>query len=49
MYIFTHHVINILPVVKRDQLEGGQHWPEEIVEIGVPMVGIRAHAKAGVM
>lgn len=39
----TYHIINILPIIKRDKLEGGQHGPEEVVKVRVPMVGIRTH------
>lgn len=39
-----HHVVNVLPIVERDQLKSGQHRPRKRVEIGVTKVGIIAQA-----
>ena len=38
----TDHVVNVLPVVEGDQLEGGEHGPGERVEIGESKIGIGA-------
>lgn len=40
----THHVVDVLPVVEGNELEGGEHGPEEVVEIGVAVVRVLAHA-----
>lgn len=37
-----HHVVNVFPIVERDQLESGQHRPGERVKVGVTKVGIVA-------
>lgn len=39
----THHVVHVLPVVQRDELESRQHGPHEVIEVGVAMVRILAH------
>ena len=36
----SYHIINVLPVVERDELEGGEHGPQQVVEAGVPVVRI---------
>ena len=36
----TDHVVHVLPVVEGDELEGGEHGPEEVVEAGEPVVGV---------
>lgn len=43
----THHIIDILPVVQRDELKRRQHGPHEVVEVGVPVVGVGPDAEAG--
>ena len=44
-----HHVVDVLPVVERDQLEGGEHAPQQVVEAGEPVVGVLSNAvQAGV-
>ena len=43
-YTLSYHVVNVLPVVERDQLEGGQHRPRERVKVGVTKVGVAAQA-----
>lgn len=45
----THHIINILPVIQGDELEGGEHRPEEIVEVRVTMVGVWSNAQTCVL
>ena len=40
-----HHVVDVLPVVEGDELEGGEHRPREGVEIGEAEVGIVAQAR----
>ena len=40
MQLRTYHVVNVLPVVERDELERGEHRPRERVEVGVAKVGI---------
>lgn len=42
----TDHIINILPVVQSDELEGRQHGPHEVVEVGIPVVGVGPHTQA---
>lgn len=44
----THHIVNIFPIVQSNQLECGQHGPQEVIETGVAMVRIFADAKASV-
>ncbi len=45
----AHHVVDILPVVEGDELEGGEHGPEQVVKAGEPVVGVAAYAaQAGV-
>lgn len=44
----TYHIVHILPIIQRDELESRQHGPEEVVEVGVPVVGVGAHAQARV-
>ena len=39
---FTDHVVDILPVVEGDELEGGQHGPQQVVETREAEVGILA-------
>lgn len=40
----TDHVVDILPVVEGDELEGGQHGPQQVVETREAEVGILADA-----
>lgn len=40
--MLTYHVVNVFPVVERDELEGGEHRPRERVEVGVTKVGVVA-------
>lgn len=44
----THHVVDVLPVVERDQLERGEHGPQEVVEVGEPVVRIFTNPQAHV-
>jgi hypothetical protein len=37
---YTHHVVDVLPVVEGDELEGCEHGPEQVVEAGEPVVGV---------
>lgn len=46
--IYTYNVVDVFPVVQRNKLERSQHRPQEIVEIRVPMIGVRANTKAHV-
>ncbi len=39
----THHVVHVFPVVQGDELERGEHGPEEVVEAGVAEVGVFPH------
>ena len=36
----THHVVDVLPEVEGDELEGGEHGPQEVVEARVAKVGV---------
>ena len=36
----TDHVVDILPVVEGDELEGGQHGPQQVVKTCEPEVWI---------
>lgn len=47
--LITHHIINILPVVEGDELECSEHGPEEVVEVGVPVVRVLADPEACVV
>ena len=38
------HVVDILPVVEGDQLEGGEHGPQQVVKTREPIVGILSDA-----
>ena len=38
----TDHVVDILPVVEGDELEGGEHGPQQVVETREAEVGILA-------
>ena len=38
------HVVDILPVVEGDQLEGGEHGPQQVVKTCEPIVGILSDA-----
>ena len=40
----TDHVVDILPVVEGDELEGGEHGPQPVVETREAEVGILADA-----
>lgn len=44
----TYLVVHVLPVIEGDELEGGEHRPEKVVEVGVAVVRVRAHAQARV-
>ena len=45
----NHHVVYVLPVVKGDELKGGEHGPEQVVEAGEPVVGVTPNVtQAGV-
>ena len=37
------HVVNVFPVVERDQLERGQHGPQQVVEARIAEIGVAAH------
>ena len=48
----TNHVVDVLPKVERDELKGGEHGPEEVVEARVAKVGVvpnvgQAHVAVG--
>ena len=36
----AHHIVNVLPVVEGDQLEGCQHGPQQVVETGEAVIWI---------
>ena len=36
----AYHIVNILPVVQGDQLEGSQHGPQQVVEAGEAVIWI---------
>ena len=36
----TYHVVDVLPKVEGDELEGGEHGPQEVVEARVAKVGV---------
>ena len=36
----AHHIVNVLPVVEGDQLEGCQHGPQQVVEAGESVIWI---------
>ena len=36
----TYHVVNVLPKVEGDELEGGEHGPQEVVEARVAKVWV---------
>lgn len=38
----AHLIVDILPEVESDELEGGEHGPEEVVEAGVAIVWVAA-------
>lgn len=42
----TYDVVDVFPVVQRNQLKRSQHRPKEIVEIRVTMVGVGPDADA---
>lgn len=41
-----YHIIDVLPVIECDELESGEHRPEEIIEARVSVVRILADAEA---
>lgn len=32
----SYHVVDVLPVVESDELKGGEHTPQQVVEAGEP-------------
>ena len=42
-------VVNVLPIIQGNQLKGGEHRPQEIIEVGVTVVWIRANAETSVV
>ena len=32
----SYHVVDVLPVVECDELKGGEHTPQQVVEAGEP-------------
>ena len=32
----SYHVVDVLPVVEGDELKGGEHTPQQVVEAGEP-------------
>lgn len=45
---YTYDVVDVFPVVQRNQLKRSQHRPQEIVEIRITMVGVGPDANAHV-
>jgi hypothetical protein len=41
-------VVHVLPVIEGDELKGGEHRPQKVVEVGVAVVWVRAHTQARV-
>lgn len=41
-------VVDVLPVIQGNQLKGCEHRPQEIIEVGVTVVWIRANAETSV-
>ena len=44
----THHIVHVLPVVEGDELKSGQHRPQEVIEVGVTVVGVFPHLETEV-
>lgn len=41
-------IVDVFPIIQSNQLKRGEHRPQKIVEICIPVVWIRANAKADV-
>lgn len=41
-------VVDVLPIIQGNQLKGCEHRPQEIIEVGVTVVWIRANAETSV-
>lgn len=44
-----YHIVNVLPIIQRDQLKRRQHGPHEIIEIRITMIRISADPQARVI
>lgn len=43
--IESYFIVDVFPVIEGDQLEGGEHRPEEVVETGVTVIGVSTHIR----
>lgn len=45
MMTLAYLVVHVLPVVEGDELEGGEHGPQKVVEARVAVIRVWAHAE----
>ena len=41
----SYFIVDVFPVIECDELEGGEHWPEKVVETCVTVIGVPAHIR----